>query len=316
MMENEMSSPGTTYSNLIEDIKELVNNRKNLGELEYSSKAAALLHKAKKYGAHLEVKKILESEQQNYAIVKSAGGTKNYGQIPLRSKEEVIKAAEWLKNYRDRLTYDERKTAAARILGKSAEFGVIHDKDTERLLFRVAGVGIGDPSVIKKQITKRADYFSRNSRIDVAKQLEKLAESVETTNIETFYKEGAHKVASELDIIDKMSGIATRYGKGYMIPEDFLFSTTALEVEETKNELVGNIKTGKYYHKEDFPSINVDVMEGILGPENVDQISFLGFIDPTLCKEWLKTANTNEAVLFDAAMSYSGIRPYAEKLPE
>lgn len=301
---------------MIEDIKELVNNRKNLGELEYSSKAAALVHKAQKYGTHIEVKKILEAEQQDYAIIKSAGGTKNYGQIPLRNKEEVIKAAEWLKNYRDRLTYNERKTAAARILGKSAEFGVIHDKDTERLLFRVAGVGLGDPDVVKKQIIKRANYFSRNSRIDIAKQLEKLAEFVKSTNIETFYKEGAHKVAAELDIIDKMSGISTRYGKGYMIPEDFLFSTTALEIEEAKNELVGNVKTGKYYHREDFSSVNVDVMEGILGPENVNRMSLLGFIDPVLCKEWLKTASADEAVLFDAAMSYSGIQPYAEKLPE
>lgn len=311
-----MSSLGPTYARLIKDIKELVNNRENLEESEYRVKASSLLHKAKKYGVHLEVKKILESEPKSHAVIKSAGGGKNYGQIPLRNKEEVVKAAEWLKNYRDRLTYNERKTAATRILGKSAEFGVIHEPDIEKMLFRIAGVGIGDIDVIKKQITKRADYFNRTSRTDIANQLKKLIEILDSTNIETFYKEGAYKLASELDTVDKMSGIATRYGKGYMIPEDFLFSTTAVEVEETKNSLVGNIKTGKYYHKEDFPSANVSVFEGILGGENLDQVSFLGFIDPSLCREWLKTASKEEAELFDIAMSYSGIRPYAEKLPE
>lgn len=310
-------NPLSTYSNLIESLENLIANRKNLNKSEFSSKAAALLHKAEKYGVHLEVQKILEdSNKSDFAIVKNADFSKDYGQIPLRNKEEVIRAAEWLKNYRDRLTYDERKTAAMRILAKSAEFGVIHDEDTERLLFRMAGIGIGDKDIIKNQINKRASYFSRNARIDIAKQLERLIDIINNTDIETFYKEAAHKVAEEVDIIDKLSGISSRYGKGYMLPEDFLFSTTAPEVKEVQENLIENIKTGKYYHKEDFPSINKEVLLDLLGEDNFNQINFLGFVDPTLCNDWLKTANKEEAALFDTVMTFSGISPYAEKIPE
>lgn len=281
-------------------------------------KEAKLRQKADKYGITPEFNALIREtkEQERFAFVKPAGRNSIYGMLPLRNAEEVKAAASWLLKYKTRLPYNDRKQAAAKILMKCSEFGYILPREEESAIFRTAGLGIGTKDVIASQLEKRAAFFERRNRPEVAALIRKLISEVQNTPLEDFYKEAAHQVAKEIDHVDKLSGIYYNYGKEYFPPEDFLFSTTTLEVKAAEEQLVPNVKTGKYYHVDDMENVNVSMLKTCLGEYDAEHLMVCNVVSPVMCKLWLKQASRAQAESFDKAMVYSGIRPYAEKLPE
>jgi len=313
-----MSDQPSSYKEFIEQTEQLINQYHNLLSSERNVKEAKLLQQAKKYGVNIELNAILrETKEQNaFAFVKHGKKNTDYGMLPLRNAEEVKLAASWLTKYRIRIPYNDRKQAAAKILMKCAEFGVQLPPEEEKTLFRVAGLGVGTKAVIINQLEKRAKFFERRARPEVAALIRRLIGEVEDTSLEDFYKEAAWKVAREIDSVDKLSGIYYNYGKEYFPPEDFLYSTTTLEVKEAEEQLVPNIKTGKYYHADDLENVHIPILKACLGEYDAERLLIHNIISPTMCKVWLKQANREQAEAFDKAMTYSGIRPYAEKIPE
>lgn len=313
-----MSEQPSNYKEFVEQAEQLVAQYHNLSKSERNVKEAKLLQQAKKYGLNLEVRSLFKDvkEHDTYAITKAAGKNTDYGMIPLRNAEEVKLAASWLTKHRTRLPYNDRRRAAARVLMKCAEFGIILSQEEENTLFRMAGLGIGSKELIVSQLEKRAKFFERRSRPEVANMLRRITNEIENTALEDIYKEAAIKIAHEIDSVDKISGIYYNYGKEYLPPEDFLYSTTTLAIKEAEEKLVPNVKTGKYYHADDLENAHIPMLRVCIGDYETDRLLVCNVVSPTMCKVWLKQASKEQAEAFDRAMLYSGVRPYAEKIPE
>lgn len=309
-----------TYRDLLDSVKRLREMRNELDKNEFNKYASHMISIAGKYGVKNEIKAVLGVNNKNkndYALQKEASTKDTANYLPLRNPKEIKAAATWLINYRDRLNYSERRQAASKILKQASNQNAYIPDEDLNLLYRIAGLGAGQMDRIKGAITKRADLVKRRGQEKLAKSLESMAEVLEDVQFEDFYKNKMDvKVAEELDICDKITGIVHQYGRLLNPPEDDIYAVTQRDIEEFDRNVVKNTKTGNYYLKQDICRLDQEILKDTLGREILGSIKIGHVLDTEALQHWLDDTSKRTAELFDEIARVSGITPYAQKVPE
>jgi len=302
-----------TYKELIRDAVRLANDTE-IPERDFKKHASVLQFEASRYGVATEIEAILRQRKQP---VKTAASHFNYNNIPLRNRAETTKAASWFRENRERFDFNTRRSHALRILDAADKFGVQLDSATDKALKKSAGIGLVNRQIILHELTKRAEYLKNTQRGNLSSVLTKVAKEVESTpdDAELQTSKTLVKLAEFVDAFDRRYGIVFKYGKGFTIPEDFIFIESEEPIYKTA-ALVGNEKTGKYYAPEDLERLDLTKFAELMGQDFVKQASVAGIgIDVLGIREWLKSAGLKEARLFDILANEQNIYHVAEKVP-
>lgn len=303
-----------TYKELIQDAVQLV-RQEDLPAREFKKRAALLLAEAERFGVDPEIRGILNSKKP---VVKKAAPRYNYNNIPLRNAAEVKKAGVWFTKNRDRFEYATRRKHATSILKAADAFGVDFDEETNIILTKSAGLGLASKEAILHELNKRAEYLKNTGKKDLHGILTKVANEVSRIeSSEELHKANfLTKMAEFVDGVDRKYGIVYKYNKGFSAPEDFIFIGSLEPICKTAS-LVGNVKTGKYYAPEDIEKLDLTKFEELLGRDFSKCANVAGIgVDVLGIKEWLRTATTEQAKLFDILANEQDIYHTAEKVPQ
>jgi hypothetical protein len=161
---------------------------------------------------------------EKYAFVWRDEKNAVHRQLPLRTEEEVIKAASWFFDYRDQIDYPSRIRVAEKIAAALDVYPVSlpasHLQTLERSLGRAE---CHVPSAIG-QLRKRAALLPD---VPMKHQLVELAETL-GRNAHSFRDAGQMmKLAKVVDEFDTVNGLSRYYGHQIEIFEDAAFAKTA-----------------------------------------------------------------------------------------
>lgn len=309
-----------TYRDLLDSVKRLREMRNELDKNEFNKYASHMISIADKYGIKNEIKAALGVNNKNkndYALQKEASTKDTANYLPLRNPKEIKAATTWLINYRDRLNYSERRQAASKILKQASDQNAYIPDEDLNLLYRIAGLGVGQMDRIKGAVIKRADLIKRRGQEKLAKVLEGMVEALEDVRFEDFYKNKMDvKVAEELDICDKVTGMVHQYGRLLNPPEDDIYAITRRDIEQFDDNIIKNTKTGSYYLKQDICRLDQEILKNTLGKEILRSIKIGHVLNTEALQYWLDDTSKRTAELFDEIARISGVTPYIQKVPK
>lgn len=300
------------YDELLDAVEQLYRSD-TLPRKEYKKQASKLIQAAKQYGIHNEVKTILDDTPK----IRPSEDQFPPENAPLRSPEEIKVATQWLLTYRNNFLYDTRKKLATRILQAAREQNVKLAKNTYNELCKTAGLGISSKKDIIEGIERRRQILGARGRGKVAKVLKMAAEVVNVLPIEELYKEGHCAAAVKLlDTVDNGHGLNQLYGTVLEYPENVFYGVSKDEIDSLQDEMIPNVKTGKCYSRASFSGLDPELLQEMLGEDVMHELTVGPVIDIDRTKEWLKTASSDVAELFDMTAEWCGIWPVAERIPE
>jgi hypothetical protein len=225
--------------------------------------------------------------------------------LPLRNAGEVVKAAEWLHEYRDHFALPDRRAIAVRVLTKSYQYGASlsgHDEFLEKCA-GIGGCSCGDAVALVRQ---RAT-LARARHPDVAAELEKLAALLEADPAATRRPDRLRRLVDTIDGADRLLKVA--YGGAVRRPEDVLFAITE---KHAAAFAAGHVPTpsGSVYAREDLARLRVAQVRDHLGADFSDGATSDGItLDPVKAAELLPTLTRRDAELFDRMAAAAGVAP-------
>jgi len=294
---------------LIQRTKELLHNRSELSKEDFKKQASWLINNAKRFGMHYELKSILADEP-----IRQTKTAAEQEEFPVRNHTELQKAIQWFMQYRHQLPYEKRRKLACKLLKKASEYEKLPTAE-QQILEKSAGLGFSTVEEIRNQIDLRKKYVITRGLDKLASILDGLEDVINKTSIAGLYSSGtARKIARAVDAVDKLARI-TPNKNGFRLAEDFIFGLPQSVVKE-EFDLVGNVKTGNYYNRQDIQNIELDLLDAYLGVDAVRSMTTLNHLDPDYANAFLSGATTKQAELFDRAAAMSGVFPYAVKVPK
>jgi len=184
-------------------------------------------------------KKSEELTPDKYAIVTNVKGT-TYKLYPIHDDVSVKTSSATFMHSHSNYPYSTRKLCAAKILDASKKHNVCLPEDEVSYLQKAAGIGIGEPIKIKKEI---------NNRIALAKKInrsnneiyEKLADTVtHIVNKDYCLPEQMSKLAQAIDLFDAATGVDSYYSD-IASPEEVCFTTTLNDMEKVAAEVAHSV---------------------------------------------------------------------------
>jgi len=300
------------YEDLIINLKNLSRSRPQLSPEEYRQKAEYLVKCAKPYGLAEVFQSILFGYSDSPNIKKAY---KIHGRdiFPIRNQEEAECAFNYLRQYRDRLSYTTYTKLAKKLLTKH-HTGVCNlSQDKLDYLYKLAGFGISPKETILAGLNSRKLILEKRGKKHYAEAVSKLIEDVSSLPLDDLYvSKYIDGVAAIISKIDRETKLARYYNRGVTPPEEFLFSTTISDLKQFDNEIIENVKTGKVYHTSDLDKIDVKLLRHFLGDKDFFIDGYL--IDRDYFREWVKQASDEEAKLLDRIFEWSGVKPIGKRI--
>ena len=181
-----------------------------------------------------------------------AGAVRRY---PMRSSEEVTKAASYFGKHRQAFSYDVRRVFADRLLKRAEEFGVTDLPHVDELR-KTAGHGIGLAAEIADTVQLRAAALKRLGRPESTEveSLQKIANSFRDNPRQASDAAFLAKVASVLARVDAQVGALREYSDENPMPEDVLFRFTAETVKQARAAVV-TFSNGSSYEAETLRAV-------------------------------------------------------------
>jgi len=234
--------------------------------------------------------------------------------LPLRNAGEVKTAAAWLCQYRDELTFEDRRQIADSVMSKAVKFGA--DIAPQRnALERMAGLGACSAKAAAELIESRIRVQGYTNRpTPLQQELQKLA-TVLQEQPECLQQFGVlTKLASTIDQFDRLNNLHTKYDDVLERPEDVLFGVTEKVAAELSNELIGSALTGNYYKRDDLQRVPLTALGASLGADFVDAVSTANaWVDMEKLAHEIPKLSLGDAETFDAIAAESGVPPFATK---
>ena len=273
-----------------------------------------------KLGNKIKESAIVDSEKladDVFAIVMQFEDGRKERKYPMRNTVEVLKAAEYLEQYRDEFCFSDRNKIADKILQKSAHFGadIGHSRND---LEKMAGMGACSSTDAAKLVRSRitALGWPKDGK-PLQVELEKLANEIEQNPNNIQHHSTLIKLAETIDMVDQENKLVNNYGKALERPEDVIFSVTKEAVASVANDLIGSSITGTFYKRADLEKLAVEDLSDALGEDFASAISTgNAWIDTEKLAQIVPTLPRNDMELFEAVAANAGIAPFATKSAE
>lgn len=175
-----------------------------------------------------EAKKIPPNDN-NYALVIPDKGVRKW---PIAGEENVKRACEEIISSVNRLPLSVRKTAAYRILHRANQLAVNLEK--RAMLEQMAGLGVAPRKAVCIHLVYRGDA-TRNQ--DLREKCAAMAMQY-AQGPEYLHRDEAEKIASFMDIVDRMSGMFSQYNRGLPTPEQICHAVPFSEMQKAAEESV------------------------------------------------------------------------------
>ncbi len=266
---------------------------------------------------HAELHATHESQLPDsaFALVREQVDGSKDRRYMLRNAQEVKVAADWLHDNRDdpSLSFVNRRTIAAKILEKAAQFGAgIGDKLT--FLERQAGRGIGDPEKIAELIRTRVKAASKLAP-GVADGMYALAAKIAQGGPFLLDMDKMAGVCAQLEDFDRLTGIDKSYGDILPRPEDVIFAATFKEATAFANSAC-ELLTGSVYEPEQFEKLSLSDVKGLFGDEFADQVATGVQIDGEKMATLARTLPRDSCRLLERLLNDSGMTPVVKRAAE
>lgn len=230
---------------------------------------------------------------------------------PLRNALEVKKAAEWLEQYKDDISYDIRQKIAEAILSKAEVFGAGLG-DLDEFLHKQAGIGACAYNDAAKLVNNRAALLKKMGKHDISTKLSEIAKTINKNPTAVNNSEQLIKLAGLIDDIDRETGL-NRLVNDLTRPEDVFFEITEKLATTLRNEHISTV-SGNIYKLADFDGLKLNDVRDTMGSEFADAISTGGlFVSPEKMAEIVPTLPLNDSELFDSFLQSFGISPVAKE---
>ena len=252
-----------------------------------------------------------------FAIVMQFEDGRKERKYPMRNTTEVLKAAEYLKQYRDEFCFNDRNKISDKILQKASKFGAALGNSRNEIE-KMAGLGACSSSDAAKLVRSRitALGWPRNGK-PLQVELEKLANQIENNPNNIQHHSTLVKLAETIDLVDQENKLISNYGKSLERPEEVIFSVTKEAVASVTNDLIGSSLTGTFYKRADLEKLSVEDLGDALGDDFASAISTANaWVDTEKLAQIIPTLPRNDMELFEAVAANAGIAPFATKSAE
>jgi len=231
--------------------------------------------------------------------------------LPLRGKEETVKAAEWVVQYRHALDYRDRQKIASRVLEKARVHGVELGAHGETLE-RIAGLGICTAKTAAEVLRSRAKIARRSQAARIGEEFEKSADAILAHPHHTHSSEFMQGLAEVIDRFDRVTGIHRNYGGALLPPEDALFTVNIKTATAAVESAVAI--DGKIFAKDDLAKITTKDARAYLGDEFAAQVDDGAFhIDPEKVAELVPSLTRPDRAAFGDMAAAAGIHPFGKQ---
>lgn len=249
-----------------------------------------------------------EDSDDDYAItVQTSQGKKRF--FPIRNHQELQKASQYLKQYREVLGFDDRMALAKHILKKAAFLGVELPLEEWIWLEKQAGQGSCSSQTAAELLFSRAKVLRLfNLAPDSQLLLAKTAMHILQNPHEAKIPSVLHKIARSVEKIDRKFGLKS--GVGGAVPSiETLFTVTVKTASQAVNDFV-ELTDGKIFRKDDLRLLPVSELRQVLGDDFLEMVSEDGLrVSPEKLAEVVRTLPKPDAALFSKVLESHYIKP-------
>jgi len=232
---------------------------------------------AEVFGISEDVKKIVSAiseaaaeKQADDRDLDSFYGWPSERKYPMFDESGVKRAAEYFEENKYLYPRAMRKTIANAIMRKAGEYGV----ELPAGIRKSAGVGFPSREALAAELLHRGET-TKDPQVAVA--IGNIVEKVATIGADELIKE-LDKVAEIVENADRLSGVAKKYGKGVLAPDEFMFDMDPKEAEALIDDAVPLGKT--VFSLKKLAELPEDVFSAVLGDDFSERVKTAGKIDP------------------------------------
>jgi hypothetical protein len=233
---------------------------------------------------------------------------------PLRNTLEVVKAAEYLDQFKDIIPLADRQKMAQRILEKADKHGAGLTDSQTTFLERQAGYGVCAAKDAADLIMSRVSILGRmNKDAEVRTELKAAAKAC-LDNAEYVRQPSAlTKLAGIIDNIDRQYGFHRDYSDSFPRPEDVLFGVTVKAAQSILEDHCA-LTTGKIYKIADFRKLPLEDIRDTMGDSFADEVSAGGLTtSPDKLADIASTLPRPDAEVLDRLLVEAGVTPVAKE---
>lgn len=249
-----------------------------------------------------------EDSDSDYALVlDTPGGKKRL--FPVRNRVELEKAAQYLRQYRHVLGFDDRMALARHILKKAEALGVSLPDEDWIWLEKQAGYGSCSSQTAANILFSRAKILRLfNTAPDSQLLLTKTAMYILQNPQEAKVPSVLHKIARSVEKIDRKFGLQSG-PKGAVPPIEDLFTVTIKTANKAVDDFV-ELTDGRIFRKDDLRLLPVSELRDVFGGDFLDAISDDGFrVDPEKLASVIRTLPRPDASLLSKILERHYIKP-------
>lgn len=307
--------------------------RAALGEMEGVHRLDAecveerILHAAKVHGIQRSCESLKKTAAENVPADESAFCDEDFAfvwdnpdgtrerHLPLRNPVEVKRAAAYLAEHRDRLSYEDARQVAGKVMAKASAFGTSLGENAE-FTEKMAGFGACTTAAAVELIRSRVEVSRHGpgALSELQAAMLKLAQVFEEKPAQLRSGDVRVKLAAQIDAFDEACGLRglVRDGKLSRV-EDVLFNLTRVKMASAAAEHTQTI-TGNVYRLEDVERVKLARLRDELGDDLAGAFSSDGVhVSGEKAAEVVPTLPRGDAEAFDRLMSAAGLAPAAKQ---
>jgi hypothetical protein len=248
-----------------------------------------------------------ELPDSDFALVVAYEDGNKERHLPIRNPGELKVACDYLRQYYNEFTFDDRRAIAEKILTKAAALNVGLGVEQEALE-KQAGHGSCAPETVANLVFSRAKAVRLiRHDLEMAEQLGKMAQDCLDRGSDVIVPSNLHKIAGFIDRVDHEYGF--RGLTDLPKPEDVLFQINVKVASRLMQDHV-SLTSGNVYAKQALAGVNLADIRSIMGDGFAGAVSDDGlYLDTEKLAQVAPTMPRDDAELFDSLMRQLNVQP-------